>query len=64
MRGLGVRDGRIIELEKDKAKAVAALESERMEVRVHTLIPIGNSVADMEVTSSMYSKLTFNGYSK
>ena len=36
VRELGVRDGRIIELEKDKAQAVVALESERLKVRVHT----------------------------
>ena len=39
VRELGVRDGRITELEKDKAKAVAALESERIKVRVYFLIP-------------------------
>ena len=39
VRELGVRDGRIIELEKDKAMAVAALESERMKVRVSPVIP-------------------------
>ena len=32
VRELGVRDGRIIELEKDKAKVVADLESERVRV--------------------------------
>ena len=37
VRELGIRDGRITELEKDKARAVAALESERMKVRVHFL---------------------------
>ena len=35
MRELGVRDGRITELEQDKARAVAELESEKMKVRVH-----------------------------
>ena len=38
VRELGVRDGRIIELEKDKAKATAELESERMKVRIHSLM--------------------------
>ena len=38
VRELGERDGRITELEKDKAKAVTALESERMKVRVHLLM--------------------------
>ena len=38
VRELGVRDGIIIELEKDRAKAVAALESERLKVRVHFLM--------------------------
>ena len=33
VRELGVRDGRITELEKDKARAVAELELERMKVR-------------------------------
>ena len=40
LRELGGRDGRITDLEKDKAKAVAALESERMKVRVPFLMPI------------------------
>ena len=35
VRELGIRDGSIIQLEKDKAKVVADLESERMKVRVH-----------------------------
>ena len=35
VRELGVRDGRITELEQDKARAVAELELERMKVRVH-----------------------------
>ena len=39
VRELGVRDGRIIELEQNKAKAVADLESERLKVRVHFLMP-------------------------
>ena len=34
VRVLGVRDGRITELEQDKARAVAELELERMKVRV------------------------------
>ena len=34
VRELGERDGRITELEKDKAKAVTTLESERMKVRL------------------------------
>ena len=37
LRELGVRDGRITELEQDKARAVAELELERMKVRVHLL---------------------------
>ena len=37
VRELGVRDGRITELEQDKARAVAELELERMKVRVHLL---------------------------
>ena len=36
VRELGVRDGRIFELEKDKARAVAE-ESEKMKVRIHLL---------------------------
>ena len=35
VRELGIRDGSIIQLEKEKAKVVADLESERMKVRVH-----------------------------
>ena len=35
VRELGVCDGRITELEQDKARAVAELELERMKVRVH-----------------------------
>ena len=35
VRELGKRDGSIIQLEKEKAKVVADLESERMKVRVH-----------------------------
>ena len=35
VRELGVRDGRITELEQDKARAVAELELERIKVRVH-----------------------------
>ena len=35
VRELGIRDGRIIELEQDKARGVAELELERMKVRVH-----------------------------
>ena len=35
VRELGVRDDKITELEKDKARAVAELELERMKVRVH-----------------------------
>ena len=35
MRELGVRDGKITELEEDKARAVAGLELERIKVRVH-----------------------------
>ena len=35
VRELGVRGGRITELEQDKARAVAELELERMKVRVH-----------------------------
>ena len=49
IRELGERDGRIIELEKDKAKVVADLESERVKVRIHftnfdleTKIPLFN----------------------
>ena len=34
VRELGVRDGRITELEQDKARAVAELELERMKVRI------------------------------
>ena len=37
VKKLGVRDGRITELEQDKARAVAELELERMKVRVHLL---------------------------
>ena len=40
VRELGVRDGRITELEQDKARVVAELELERMKVRVHFLIYI------------------------
>ena len=35
VRELGIRDGRIIQLEKEKAKVIADLESKRMKVRVH-----------------------------
>ena len=35
VRELGVRDGRITELEQDKARAIAELELERMKVKVH-----------------------------
>ena len=38
MKELGVRDGRITELEQDKARAVAELELERIKVRVHILM--------------------------
>ena len=34
VRELGIRDGRIIQIEKKKAKVVADLESERIKVRV------------------------------
>ena len=37
VRELGVRDDKITELEKDKARAVAELELERMKVRVYLL---------------------------
>ena len=40
VRELGIRDGSIIQLEKEKAKVVADLESERMKVRVHPTFPI------------------------
>ena len=39
VRELGVCDGRITELEKDKARAVTELELERIKVRVHFLMP-------------------------
>ena len=35
VRELGIRDGSIIQLEKEKAKVGADLESERMKVRIH-----------------------------
>ena len=35
VKELGIRDGSIIQLEKEKAKVVADLESERVKVRVH-----------------------------
>ena len=34
VRELGIRDGRFIQIEKEKAKVVADLESERIKVRV------------------------------
>ena len=34
VRELGIRDGRILQLEKEKAKVVADLESERIKVRI------------------------------
>ena len=39
VRELGVRDGRITELEHDKAQAVAELELETMKVRVYFSMP-------------------------
>ena len=39
VRELGVRNGTITQLEQDRAKAVAALESERLKVRVIFLLP-------------------------
>ena len=39
VRELGIRDGSIIQLEKEKAKVVADLESERMKVRFFQLNP-------------------------